>query len=86
MSVGQQTGGVTGPKNGAATPYVWYAGNLSIDPNNSVVGTPIEFGAINLSSSDPIKPQQQGRDRRADYRAARLDVGRGRLVARVGDR
>ena len=34
--------------------YQWYAGDVSV-VNNLFVATPIEFGAINLSSSDPIR-------------------------------
>jgi hypothetical protein len=40
--------------------YQWYAGDVSTGPNNTGVATPIEFGASNLSSSDPIKHSNKG--------------------------
>jgi manganese oxidase len=60
MAVGTNGGGVQPPKNGAGATYTWYAGDLSIDANNNAVGRPIEYGAINLSSSDPIKHSNKG--------------------------
>ncbi|HEU4453961.1 MAG TPA: multicopper oxidase domain-containing protein [Longimicrobium sp.] len=39
--------------------YVWYAGDIQVK-NNRIVGTPIEFGAINLTSSDRIKHSNKG--------------------------
>jgi hypothetical protein len=39
--------------------YQWYAGDVTVT-NNLFVATPIEFGAINLSSSDPIKHSNKG--------------------------
>ena len=48
--------------------YQWYAGAITIDKSNQAdsttrdkwVATPIEFGAINLMSSDPIKHSNKG--------------------------
>ena len=40
--------------------YQWYAGDIMTGPNNTGVATPIEFGASNLSSSDPIKHSNKG--------------------------
>jgi hypothetical protein len=41
--------------------YKWYAGDLRLDPGtSSLVATPIEFGAINLTSSDRIKHSNKG--------------------------
>ncbi len=40
--------------------YQWYAGEVTPDANALGVATPIEFGATNLSSSDPIKHANKG--------------------------
>lgn len=42
--------------------YRWYAGDVRMDPNggNSLVATPVEFGAINLMPADPIKHPSKG--------------------------
>ncbi len=40
--------------------YQWYAGDVSPNANSFGVATPIEFGATNLSSSDPIKHSNKG--------------------------
>lgn len=40
--------------------YRWYAGDLKLDANNNLVATPVEFGAVNLSSADPIKHSNKG--------------------------
>lgn len=40
--------------------YQWYAGDVVVYPNGYAVARPIEFGAINLSSSDPIKHSNKG--------------------------
>jgi hypothetical protein len=41
---------------GGSVTYQWYAGDIYIDPvSNYGTPVPIEFGATNLSSSDPIK-------------------------------
>ncbi|HEX8456586.1 MAG TPA: hypothetical protein VF656_04625 [Pyrinomonadaceae bacterium] len=41
---------------GGSITYQWYAGDIHIDPDtNYGTAIPIEFGATNLSSSDPIK-------------------------------
>jgi hypothetical protein len=49
----------TAPPGGTVT-YQWYAGEVTTGPNNTGVATPIEFGATNLSSSDPIKHSNKG--------------------------
>jgi hypothetical protein len=60
MNVGLQNGETQGTTGGGAMTYKWYAGDLSIDASNSLVATPVEFGAINLSPSDPIKHSSKG--------------------------
>jgi hypothetical protein len=40
--------------------YQWYAGDVSPNANAFGVATPIEFGATNLVSSDPIKHSNKG--------------------------
>jgi hypothetical protein len=45
---------------GQTVSYQWYAGDVSTGPNNTGVPTAIEFGASNLSSSDPIKHSNKG--------------------------
>lgn len=46
-------------KPGQSTTYQWYAGGVSV-VNNRWIPSPIEFGATNLSSSDPIKHSNKG--------------------------
>ncbi len=45
---------------GGNTTYQWYAGDVTADAADNGVATPIEFGATNLSSSDPIKHSNKG--------------------------
>src|SRR5688572_7907481 len=45
---------------GQTVTYQWYAGEVTTGANNTGVPTPIEFGATNLSSSDPIKHSNKG--------------------------
>ncbi len=40
--------------------YRWYAGDIKVDAFGNVTGVPIEFGATNLSSADPIKHAHKG--------------------------
>src|SRR5258705_64215 len=40
---------------GAVQNYTWYAGNLKVDDQGNVTGEPVEFGAVNLTPSDPVK-------------------------------
>ncbi|HEX8118852.1 MAG TPA: hypothetical protein VF521_16360, partial [Pyrinomonadaceae bacterium] len=48
-------------KSGLKTTYQWYAGSLSIDSTTGVgTAQPIEFGATNLVSSDPVKHSNKG--------------------------
>jgi hypothetical protein len=50
----------TAKASGKAT-YQWYAGELTIDPVTGVgTARPVEFGATNLSSSDPVKHSNKG--------------------------
>ena len=44
---------------GQVVKYKWYAGDISMN-GNTRVATPIEFGATNLISSDPIKHSNKG--------------------------
>ena len=45
---------------GSKVTYQWYAGDLNIDSTGYATGRPIEFGAINLMPSDPIKQAHKG--------------------------
>jgi hypothetical protein len=59
MNVGQNA--VQTAKPGGKVTYQWYAGDITIDTATGVgTATPIEFGAINLTSSDPIKHGSKG--------------------------
>jgi hypothetical protein len=54
MNVGNNPVQTAAP--GGSVTYQWYAGDIHIDPDtNYGTAVPIEFGATNLSSSDPIK-------------------------------
>jgi hypothetical protein len=54
MNVGNNPVQTAAP--GGSVTYQWYAGDIYIDPDtNYGTAVPIEFGATNLSSSDPIK-------------------------------
>jgi hypothetical protein len=54
MNVGRNPVQTVGP--GDSITYYWYAGDVGIDRGgNRRRATPVEFGAVNLSSSDPIK-------------------------------
>ena len=43
----------TAEKPGDTVAYQWYAGNITLDPRGNVTGEPAEFGAVNLTPSDP---------------------------------
>jgi len=45
---------------GETVTYRWYAGDLTLTPERLLVARPIEFGAVNLISSDPIKHSNKG--------------------------
>ncbi len=45
---------------GHSTTYEWYAGDIRINPDGTVTATPIELGATNLISSDPIEHASKG--------------------------
>lgn len=51
-------GGPVAP--GASTTYQWYAGEIRKNADGSGTAVPIEYGAINLTSSDPIKHSNKG--------------------------
>nr|MBA3438566.1 copper oxidase [Pyrinomonadaceae bacterium] len=59
-NVGGNPDQIIGPGNSIT--YQWYAGDVkkSSGTNNNFVATPIEFGATNLMSSDPIKHSNKG--------------------------
>jgi hypothetical protein len=57
MNIGFNPIGTAAP--GGTTTYRWYAGDVSLGQGGPTY-TPIEFGAINLSSSDPIKHSNKG--------------------------
>ena len=39
--------------------YVWYAGNIKVASDGTVTGEPVEFGAVNLTPSDPASSTTQ---------------------------
>ena len=45
---------------GEAVTYTWYAGHIDVLPDGGRIAVPIEFGATNLISSDPIKHAHKG--------------------------
>lgn len=46
---------------GETVKYKWYAGRITINPEGTHrIGVPVEYGAINLISSDPIKHASKG--------------------------
>jgi|DewCreStandDraft_2_1066082.scaffolds.fasta_scaffold00032_205 hypothetical protein len=45
---------------GYSRPYVFYTGDIQVNLDGSIQATPIEFGATNLISSDPIKHSNKG--------------------------
>ncbi len=58
MPVGRNRPGDQFASPGGVTTYRWYAGDIGGQPSNgqvTLVGTPIEFGAINLLPADKIK-------------------------------
>lgn len=50
----------TAPPNGGIVKYKWYAGNYDVLPDGTRIATPVEFGATNLLSSDPIMHPNKG--------------------------
>ena len=56
-NVGFNPNQTVGP--GGVVRYQWYAGDVVINGNQRIA-TPIEFGATNLISSDPIKHSNKG--------------------------
>lgn len=56
-NVGHNPNQTVGP--GGIARYRWYAGDIKIQGNQRIA-TPIEFGATNLISSDPIKHSNKG--------------------------
>ena len=52
---------ITPPQGNVKDRYSWYAGDLRIDPaTGDLVATPVEFGAVNLTSSDRIEHSSKG--------------------------
>jgi len=45
---------------GATVKYQWYAGNISLTKTGVRLAIPVEYGATNLISSDPIKHSNKG--------------------------
>ncbi len=45
---------------GATVKYQWYAGNISLTRTGVRLANPVEYGATNLISSDPIKHSNKG--------------------------
>ncbi len=44
------------PPGGTAT-YSWYAGTVAANGDGTTTGTPVEFGSVNLLTSDPMEQQ-----------------------------
>ena len=57
-NVGFNPNQTVGP--GGVARYRWYAGEIYVNSSNQRVPVPIEFGATNLISSDPIKHSNKG--------------------------
>ena len=57
-NVGQNPVQTVAPR--ANRTYTWYAGKTSVDTYGNVVGTPVEFGAINLLPADPLGQPTHG--------------------------
>lgn len=45
---------------GGIAKYKWYAGDIRVNADGSRTATPVEYGAVNLISSDPIKHPGKG--------------------------
>lgn len=58
IGIGFNRAGVVPP--GEQRFYRWYAGDLKVQSNGIMVATPVEFGSINLMSSDLIKHSNKG--------------------------
>jgi hypothetical protein len=54
FEVGMNPNPQTAPPGGSVT-YTWYAGDTGVELSPTTEGKPVEFGATNLVSSDPIK-------------------------------
>lgn len=57
-NVGFNPNQTVGP--GGVARYRWYAGEIYVNGSNQRIAVPIEFGATNLISSDPIKHSNKG--------------------------
>ena len=57
-NVGFNPNQTVGP--GGVARYRWYAGEVYVNASNQRIAVPIEFGATNLISSDPIKHSNKG--------------------------
>src|SRR5262249_20179341 len=61
INVGLNPDQVACPQTGLSCPtsrtYRWYAGDVVTNPDGSTTGIPIELGAANLITSDPIEQQ-----------------------------
>jgi hypothetical protein len=55
-NIGQNTTVATASPSGGTKTYYWYAGHIA--PNGT--GTPIEFGAVNLTPADPVQQDTYG--------------------------
>jgi len=55
-----QTTNVPGVGTPTSETYTYYAGSVTMNSSNALVATPIEFGAINMIPSDPIKHTSKG--------------------------
>ena len=60
VDVGTNNGRSQTVAPGGTITYRWYAGHLDMKADGSLQATPAEFGAVNLTSSDPIKHSNKG--------------------------
>ena len=60
VDVGTNNGRSQTVAPGGTITYRWYAGHLDMKADGSLEATPAEFGAVNLTSSDPIKHSNKG--------------------------
>jgi hypothetical protein len=58
-AIGGNTSQLLSPGSNSVT-YEWYAGDVTINADGTITATPIEFGAINLISADPLEHASKG--------------------------
>ena len=71
---------------GQTITYQWYAGDFTVNSTGTGVQTPMELGATNLISSDPLKHSNKGAFGALIIMPAGLQVDRGRQIPRTRER